>query len=34
MSYLLTHDTQHHRNHLNRQAAIALLATDFLAALE
>ena len=33
-SCLLTHDTQHHREHLNRHAAIALLATDFLAALE
>ena len=33
-SCLLTHDTQHHRDHLNRHAAIALLATDFLAALE
>ena len=33
-SCLLTHDTQHHRDHLNRHAAIALLAADFLAALE
>ena len=33
-SCLLTHDTQHHRDHLNRHAALALLAADFLAALE
>lgn len=33
-SCLLTHDTQHHRDHLNRHDAIALLATDFLAALD
>ena len=33
-SCLLTHDTQHHREHLNRRAAITLLAADFLAALE
>lgn len=33
-SCLLTHDTQHHRDYLNRHAAIALLAADFLAALD
>ncbi len=33
-SCLLTHDTQHHQEHLDRHAAIALLAADFLAALE
>ncbi|MBE2294707.1 MAG: DEAD/DEAH box helicase [Phycisphaerales bacterium] len=33
-SCLLTHDTQHHRDYLNRHTAIALLATDFLAALD
>ncbi|MBL8253927.1 MAG: DEAD/DEAH box helicase, partial [Candidatus Competibacter sp.] len=33
-SCLLTHDTQHHREHLNRRDAIEMLAPDFLAALE
>ena len=33
-SCLLTHDTQHHRESLNRHDAIALLTRDFLAALE
>ncbi|NJM12024.1 MAG: DUF1998 domain-containing protein [Synechococcaceae cyanobacterium SM1_2_3] len=33
-SCLLTHDTQHHLDDLNRHTAIALLSDDFLAALE
>ena len=33
-SCLLTHDTQHHLDDLNRHMAIALLSDDFLAALE
>jgi len=33
-SCLLTHDTQHHLDNLNRHTAIALLSDDFLAALE
>ncbi|MEI2782612.1 MAG: DEAD/DEAH box helicase [Candidatus Competibacter sp.] len=33
-SCLLTHDTQYHREHLNRRDAIEMLAPDFLAALE